>query len=197
MFGSMASFGNRHDTAAGSLLGSDELRWILELQGVVMADVRRFESVVLKPLLVLWIQRFCSRTPRSLWHKARRSFLPIVNKISWMMRGRAGVAQMRCGLFRCGLYLSLVASVRTSHAMLLIVNSWSACLLQGDASCLESKNDWRCISGLFRKTSRKRRGDLGLDLVGSCGARCAVDARINHHSMQLFAFSSHPMQSGE
>lgn len=177
MFGSMASFGNRHDTAAGSLLGSDELRWILELQGVVMADVRRFESVVLKPLLVLWIQRFCSRTPRSLWHKARRSFLPIVNKISWMMRGRAGVAQMRCGLFRCGLYLSLVAS--------------------GDASCLESKNDWRCISGLFRKTSRKRRGDLGLDLVGSCGARCAVDARINHHSMQLFAFSSHPMQSGE
>lgn len=119
-----------------------------------MADVRRFESVVLKPLLVLWIQRFCSRTPRSLWHKARRSFLPIVNKISWMMRGRAGVAQMRCGLFRCGLYLSLVASVRTSHAMLLIVNSWSACLLQGDASCLESKNDWRCISGLFRKTSR-------------------------------------------
>lgn len=92
----MASFGNRHDTAAGSLLGSDELRWILELQGVVMADVRRFESVVLKPLLVLWIQRFCSRTPRSLWHKARRSFLPIVNKISWMMRGRAGVAQMLC-----------------------------------------------------------------------------------------------------
>ena len=30
--------------------------------------------------------------------------------------------------------------VQTSHAMLLIVNSWSASLLQGDASCMESKD---------------------------------------------------------
>ncbi|CAK9002327.1 unnamed protein product [Durusdinium trenchii] len=44
--------------------------------------------------------------------------------------------------------------VRTSHAMLLIVNSWSASLLQGDASCMESKASWRRVSGLFRKTSR-------------------------------------------
>lgn len=44
--------------------------------------------------------------------------------------------------------------VRTSHAMMLIVNAWSAWFVEGDASCLEAKRDWRGISSLFRKTSR-------------------------------------------
>lgn len=43
---------------------------------------------------------------------------------------------------------------RTSHAMLLIVNSWSASLLRGDESCIQSKKEWKRVSGLFRKTSR-------------------------------------------
>ena len=30
---------------------------------------------------------------------------------------------------------------RTSHAMLLIVNSWSASLLRGDESCIQSKKE--------------------------------------------------------
>lgn len=53
--------------------------------------------------------------------------------------------------------LLLVASfwqVRTSHAMLLIVNAWSAYLLTGEMTCMEAKKAWRGISGLFRKTSR-------------------------------------------
>ena len=44
--------------------------------------------------------------------------------------------------------------VRTSHAMLLILNSWSASLLGGEISCMEAKQQWRRVSGLFRKTSR-------------------------------------------
>lgn len=44
--------------------------------------------------------------------------------------------------------------VRTSHAMLLILNSWIASLLGGTVSCMEAKQDWRRVSGLFRKTSR-------------------------------------------
>ncbi|CAK9038738.1 unnamed protein product [Durusdinium trenchii] len=44
--------------------------------------------------------------------------------------------------------------VRTSHAMLLIVNSWSASVLRRDFSCIRSKHEWKRISGLFRKTSR-------------------------------------------
>lgn len=43
---------------------------------------------------------------------------------------------------------------RTSHAMLLIVNNWSASLLRGDESCIQSKKEWKRVSGLFRKTSR-------------------------------------------
>lgn len=40
----------------------------------------------------------------------------------------------------------LVASfwqVRTSHAMLLILNSWSASLLRGEITCIEAKRLWR------------------------------------------------------
>eukprot|EP00435_Cladocopium_sp_Y103_P070645 s1179_g35.t1 len=44
--------------------------------------------------------------------------------------------------------------VRTSHAMLLIVNAWSASFLGGHMSCSEAKHEWRRVSGLFRKTSR-------------------------------------------
>eukprot|EP00438_Fugacium_kawagutii_P022389 Skav217217 [mRNA] locus=scaffold143:317803:319168:- [translate_table: standard] len=44
--------------------------------------------------------------------------------------------------------------VRTSHAMLLILNSWIASLLGGTVTCMEAKQDWRRVSGLFRKTSR-------------------------------------------
>ena len=43
---------------------------------------------------------------------------------------------------------------RTSHAMLLIVNSWSASVLRGEESCIHSKHEWKRVSGLFRKTSR-------------------------------------------
>ncbi|CAK9026828.1 unnamed protein product [Durusdinium trenchii] len=59
--------------------------------------------------------------------------------------------------------------VRTSHAMALIVNAWSACLLMGVCSCMESRNTWRRVSGLFRKTSRTFErccGALGLIIVG-------------------------------
>ena len=44
--------------------------------------------------------------------------------------------------------------VRTSHAMLLILNSWIASLLGGEIDCMEAKHQWRRVSGLFRKTSR-------------------------------------------
>lgn len=44
--------------------------------------------------------------------------------------------------------------VRTSHAMLLIVNAWSASVLRRDFNCLRSKQEWKRVSGLFRKTSR-------------------------------------------
>lgn len=44
--------------------------------------------------------------------------------------------------------------LRTSHAMLLIVNAWSASFLGGHMSCSEAKHEWRRVSGLFRKTSR-------------------------------------------
>ena len=33
--------------------------------------------------------------------------------------------------------------VRTSHAMLLIVNAWSASVLRRDFNCLRSKQEWK------------------------------------------------------
>lgn len=53
----------------------------------------------------------------------------------------------------CILVVASFWQVKTSHAMLLIVNSWSAWLV-GGASCAEAKRQWRRVSGLFRRTSR-------------------------------------------
>ena len=52
------------------------------------------------------------------------------------------------------LLLASFWQVRTSRAMLLMVNAWSAYLLTGEMTCMEAKKAWRGISGLFRKTSR-------------------------------------------
>ncbi|CAJ1354034.1 unnamed protein product, partial [Effrenium voratum] len=44
--------------------------------------------------------------------------------------------------------------VRISHAMALIVSAWVTPFLQNEVRCAELKEDWRQVSGLFRKTSR-------------------------------------------
>lgn len=100
--------------------------------------------------------------------------------------------------------------VRTSHAMLLILNSWSASLLGGEISCMQAKQQWRRVSGLFRKTSRTfehcfaalaslivavalsalydlRQGGAGGAGVGWCGLRADYWLTITYDCFSLFS----------
>lgn len=94
--------------------------------------------------ILLWLALLFARFGIAAWHAWEDQEWINIQAVAFGLRYMVatGVLVMAC-----------FWQVRTSHAMLLIVNAWSASLSQG-ASCLESKNDWRTISGLFRKTSR-------------------------------------------
>ena len=65
---------------------------------------------------------------------------------------------------------------RTSHAMLLIVNSWSASVLRGEESCIHSKHETQRQFGVFarikivyhtRESSKSEHENLGYKRLSS------------------------------
>lgn len=100
--------------------------------------------------VLLWLVLVSARYVPLAWIAADESFQESM---------QMGAPGMRVPHWMVGFVIGVlvVASfwqVRTSHAMLLILNWWSASLLTCESACMEAKRRWRRVSGLFRKTSR-------------------------------------------
>ncbi|CAL1161824.1 unnamed protein product [Cladocopium goreaui] len=103
--------------------------------------------------LLLWLLLVVARDALSAWAVASDGEASFEDWGTWRTQ-RVQVPHVVTVQVMGVLVVASFWQVRTSHAMLLILNWWSANLLTGQVSCMEAKREWRGVSGLFRKTSR-------------------------------------------
>lgn len=103
--------------------------------------------------LLLWLLLVVARYALSAWAVASDGEASFEDWGTWRAQ-RVQVPHVVTVQVMGVLVVASFWQVRTSHAMLLILNWWSANLLTGQVSCMEAKREWRGVSGLFRKTSR-------------------------------------------